>query len=248
MVQESLGHPTFDSLNDLRIYRIAINELDAINNYLGLTGNPWNLSLLVLTVQAGADYQPIVSVGDFSTPFAVETADSSCPSFVSRPIPILGIADLESYAGAGTQIIYNNNLQYKHTALAVAFTEMPGQPGIRAARFAPIPNQSADYNIFYQPNVIRPSTVQDPVIKFPQYESYLLARVQVNALQYAEWPNMSPDNNAKRRAELIGDPGKPGSMAFRFLELDKMFVRMRRKSDQHNQARLAAPGRILRSL
>lgn len=247
LIQESLENPNFDSLSDARIFRIMIQEGDYVCNELNLSGNPWNFQSFSLTVNAGEDYHMITEVGDFMVPFAVETSDPSNPMFVSRPIRIVDLVDLERYASAGTQTGSTNSSQ-KHSAMAVAFTEMPGQAGMRAARFGPIPNTTATFTILYQPITTRPSTLQDQLTKFPQFEQYYIIRIEVNALQFCEWPTLSPQDNEAKRVSMLGNENMPGSRAFRFKELDTQFTRQRRKIDQRNNTRVVAPGRILRKI
>jgi hypothetical protein len=247
-MQEGLDFPVFESLSDGRCFRLLVQSGDEINNDLGLSGRPWNFQNFILTVKANEDFHAIVEVGDFTVPFAVETMDTSDPSFQVRPVRIVDFTDLERWAGAGTNLLQSGNTVVKHTAAAVCFTEMPGQPGIRAARFGPKPNATADYNIFYTPNVIRPQSLQDLATKFPQYEQYLLLRAELAAIQYCDWQGKTPEENEAKRQRLRGDPNMPGTRAYRFGELKEQFTRQRRKVDQRNNTRLIGPGRYLRKL
>lgn len=244
-VSRECGEPLYSSLPDSRIAELTISEIDAINNDLNLTGRPWNYQSFVLTVSPGEDYHAITEVGDFTVPFAVETMDKSNPNLTTRVLILVDPVDQVRWRNAGTLAPAG----VKHTAVAVTFTEHPEQPGIRAARFSPEPNAQADYTVLYVPNVVRPNSLDAPVTKFPQFENYLQVRVTLAALPYCEWAEFEAaenkqELNANKRAALRGDPGMPGSLAFRFAELKEQFIRQRRQSQQSHIARLTPFGRL----
>lgn len=233
-VERGCDFPLYYSLSDSRVCEMAVTELDFINNELGLTGRPWNYSSFPLTVQVGEDYHAITEVGDFTVPIAVETTDPSNPQHVVRVLVLDDPVDAVRWKQAGTL----GAAGVAHSALSVAFTEMPGQPGVRAARFAPKPNAQATYNVIYTPNVIRPQSLQDQITKFPQFEPYIFLRVLMAALPYCEWEGMDDEKNANKRATIQGNPQMPGSNAYRFAELSVQFMRLRRQSHQNHLGRV----------
>lgn len=233
-IQRGCDAPLYYSLSDARVAEMTITECDFVNNELNLTGRPWNYSSFPLTVQAGEDYHAITEVGDFTVPIAVETTDPSNPQHVVRVLVLDDPVDAVRWRQAGTL----GAAGVAHSALSVTFTEMPGQPGVRAARFAPKPNAQATYNVLYAPNVIRPQSLYDQVTKFPQFEPYMFLRVLMSALPYCEWEGMDDEKNAAKRATIQGNPQMPGSNAYRFAELTSQFVRLRRHSHGNSVARV----------
>jgi len=233
-IQRGCEAPLYYSLSDSRVAELSINELDFINNELALTGRPWNYSSFPLTVQAGEDYHAITEVGDFTVPITVETTDPSNPQHVVRVLVLDDPVDAVRWRQAGTL----GAAAVAHSALSVTFTEMPGQPGVRAARFAPKPNAQATYNVLYSPNVIRPDSLQSQIIKFPQFEPYIFLRVLMAALPYCEWEGLDKDGNEARRASLQGNPQIPGTNAYRFGELDRQFTRLRRRAHGNSPSRV----------
>jgi hypothetical protein len=215
-----------------------MNELDFVNSELNLSGRPWNYSSFPLTVQANEDYHAITEVGDFTTPIGVETTDPSNPQHVVRVLVLDDPLDAVRWRQAGTL----GPSSVEHSALGVTFTEMPGQPGVRAARFAPMPNAQATYNVLYAPNVIRPQSLSDPISKFPQFEPYIFLRVLMAALPYCEWETLDKDGNEAKRATLQGSPQMPGTNAARYLELQNQFIRLRRHNKGTSPSRVRAFG------
>jgi len=232
--------PLYFSLSDSRVAELTMNEIDLINNDLNLTGRPWNYSSFNLTVQPNEDYHAITEVADFTVPFSVETSNPNNPAHVVRVLILDDPTDAVRFSHAGTLAAPG----VMHTAQSVAFTEHPEQPGLRAARFAPKPNAQASYKVLYVPNIVRPQALTDSVVRFPQFENYLLTRVVLAALPYCEWEGLDGEANAAKRKALQGDPQMPGSHAFRFIELNAQFTRQRRQSHQNHGIRIVPFGRL----
>jgi hypothetical protein len=240
-IQRWCDYPKYDSLSDSRCAEIIVQQTDYIFNQQNLTGRPWNYSAVPITVTPNEDYHPITEVGDFGLPIAVETTD---------PQNNLGIREITIVDGVdGVRFFREGTLGpsgVASAAICVSFGEHPNQPGQWAARFGPKPNANATYTALYAPNQRRPQSLQDFILKYPQWEQYALIRSTCGALKFCSWEGMTKDENVANRAALLGRIDEPGSFAYQFKEFDTQFTRMARQPYQPHIARMIPFGRFLR--
>lgn len=243
-LQEAIGqirrwtdYPLYHSLSDGRIAELLVVQSDMAYNDLNLSGKPWTDQVFDVVLGPDEDYHTITEVGDFGTPWLVETENPSDLNHRVRAVTILDGETGVRFYNAGT---IGADTQWN--AYACSFGQAPGAPGQWAVRFAPKPAASGGrYKIHYFPSNIRPQALTDPVINFPEFEMFLMVGGLITAIGYCQWEGKSAEEGADKKKSLHESWDGVWS------RLETQFVRQRRQQVQgQGMARIVPFGRTLR--
>lgn len=184
-----------------------IETIDEKLTEINQTREAWFTERATITVSPGRDeYLLDARAPNLGKARFVWTQDRSDPNFFRRPVDIVPFEQLTTYYQGGDPTVTQssaNNVKHSAIACAVMYEVGFGNKII----FAPIPNQTADYVLIYEPMILRPSAKTDSGWRFDQFKGYLTDCASLRALPSCAWKGLSMEENAAQRREIAGGQG-----------------------------------------
>ena len=145
-VRELCGNPAFDSLNNGTVCLHLYDELDDLLNRLNLTEANWIINRQTITVAPNLDEYALNT--DFGRAILVETVPDGQSDFRRREVQMVEYHDFNLYwNGYTTSYVYSGNT---HSAEVCCFFNKLESQSSPVIRFAPPPQVSCDYKIYYE--------------------------------------------------------------------------------------------------
>jgi len=218
-VRWKAGSPPDSVLGNQVILDALYETIDKLTVPLVLSRAQWFGPRFQLNVDPGEDFYP-VPVGDFGKPRMVITSSSN-PEIGTQIVDIVDEPDLIMYHHGG-----DPGLAILHAAQAMAPVYKDGQWWMRVA---PVPRIAATYEVIYEPDRIRPQTLQDIAFRLQQFDNLVTDKAAIKVLPYA--------GNPSEKAQLI-----QSTLMGEIKETEFWFNRYRRSSHQPNVTRTIAYG------
>jgi hypothetical protein len=236
-VRRKLVHPDEDSLSDGVIAETLVEVTDELVTELNQTGQAWFICDAIIDVSAGEDSYPLASVAPgFSKARNVWTMDDSDTEHRRRPVEIVSYDELTRYYGGGDP----GQSQMEHSAAACAFI-YDNEAGDNKIVFAPIPSQTAQYKVIYEPNVVRAQSKDGVAFRLDQFDGYVASLAAMRCLAHCQWTTLKDDDKAiARRIATI--QGVEGAQIERGDELFRRFKKSNRNKER-TQVRRFGRGR-----
>lgn len=178
-VRRKVGFPKREVLDDGIIYAVLLEVYDELVTELNLSGVSWYAPRFTVTTNADEDeYDVLGQAGDFGRALFVMTANDSNLNHHARVIQVVDEPQLIKYFEGGVRGAEGLN----HSANAVSFAY---REGTLMMRFAPIPRETAQYTVVYEPDVVRPQAIQENAFRLAQFSGYATDRASQKVLPYA---------------------------------------------------------------
>ena len=150
-IRNYLGYPDYLMLPNHTILLRLYDEMDHQRNQMNLPNQGWFLTHQQIDVTPGSDEIPVAAIvgGSRFVPILVTTRDDSDPTHIRREVPIVTVQDMDLYY-IGPQVS-NDPSAFPNEASSMAFytNENSGQ---FVAKVTPQANQTASYDVWYQPD------------------------------------------------------------------------------------------------
>lgn len=209
-VMRVLREPSERSLPTGYIDEAGIEVSDYLVTELNQTRVPWFLLDFILTVSPNQDEYLIDAMApSFGKARFVYTIDPTDPNHHRRPVTIAdGPEDLTAYYSGGDPAYRMLPSNWQHTARAIAFVFKVGFGN--KAMVGPIPGQTAQYKVIYEPDSLRPDSPWADVNRLRQFDAYAAALTAQKCVTNCEWevfdmiddPAVREAANRGRRQEL----------------------------------------------
>lgn len=182
---------------------IAVLDVgDRLITELNLTPDAWLESRVNINVEADTPTY-VINAADYSKARYLFTKDESDPSHRRRKIPIFDREVItDSYNAGDPDIGGLTSIKHNARAAAVYFDSTLGAYRLE---FAPIPNQAASYDLFYEPATERPTDRNSVAFRFPQFDGYVADKAAMRVIRSAMWKGMNAADCRAKRDEIRGD-------------------------------------------
>lgn len=191
-IRRRLGQPLASSPNDQVILQVLIDSLLHQHSQLAATNNHWNVNHFRLqAAQNVEDY--LITAPNFGRPFLIYTVDDTDPYHVRYEVPVSLLQDADRrYDGPVTA--YSS---YKHSAAEICFYRTDN---VWYARLVPVPNNSGDYEIWYDQTYEYAAPSETPGLEVFHH----LVRVQsaLSLIPHTEWHGVTLDNPDKWQIKM----------------------------------------------
>jgi hypothetical protein len=191
-VRRKLGFPSEDIISNGLIDEYTGEILDELVTELNLSSQSWLVPRFILPVNAFDEMSP-VNTANFGRVQFITTYKDGDPQFRSRYVEVVDEPMLVKYFGGGTP----GPTGVLHSARAFALVYKDGQQFLRVA---PIPQESSEYQVIYEPSVVRPGSPTDQVFRLPQFDSYVSDLVALKMLP--DNTELNDDDYEKRETNL----------------------------------------------
>jgi hypothetical protein len=192
-VRVLLNNPLAQHPSPLHLITLAQHHVQDYHNQLQNTSQPWHLGSWPITVNSGTD-EYLITAPNFGKPRYILTEDVSLPGFTPWEVPILLPENFDQFARSPFP---GGILPGKHNAQAMAFYGTYG--GFRMVKVGPMPQQSADYRIWYDVGEYSPGGLGDE-LTIPEQHHVLVNRIALSALPYCKWGDERQATRADARA------------------------------------------------
>lgn len=210
---------------------VAILDVgDRLITELQMTQEAWLEGRVTIHAEANKAVY-IINAPDFSKGRYLFTKDDTDPSHRRRKIKIVEQEELTEFFGGGEPDI-GSSTAVKHNARAAAVYYDSDQRAYRL-ELGPIPNQTADYDFFFEPATERPQSKEDIAFRFPQFDGYVSDKAAMRVIRSCTWKDMAPADCLLKRNEIRGD------LSAQITEGDNLFRRW--KMSMTNQTSYMRP-------
>lgn len=193
------GSPKPQKPNDKTLLLILSRQLQSYINRANLSGKPWAVDELTLTVTGNAEDYPLPVDSHFGKPILVRTVYTANPSTIERDVDFVDLGDFNFDWGLprnwGGGYSWDGS---PNTAARIAFFRKSGTDQVYA-RVIPIPQQSAQYQILYQVGVYGETVPLDETPLLPEHHALIETWTALAALPHCEWSDDKADNSNRRR-------------------------------------------------
>lgn len=229
-VYAALDRPDAKRLPAFTVAIAVLDVGDRLITELNLTPEAWLESRVNINVEANTPSY-VINASDYSKARYLFTKDEADPSHRRRKIPIVDRENLtDFYEGGDPDSASITSLPHNAQAAAVYFESAAG---VYRLEFGPIPNQSASYDLFYEPATERPADKNSLSFRFPQFDGYVADKAAMRVIRSCMWKGMSGPNCLAKRNEIRGDLDK------QIAEGDNIFRRW--KTSMTNQTSYMRP-------
>lgn len=198
-VRVRTGDPRPQQPSDRTLLLLLSTQIQTFVNRANITGRPWAVDELTLTVVGGNEDYALPVDSHFGKPILVRTVYGANPSHIERDVDFVDLGEFNSdwglprNFGGGYSIDGSPN-----TASRIAFFRKGGTDQVYA-RVIPIPQQSAQYQILYQVGVYGEGVPLDETPLLPEHHALIETWTALAALPHCEWSDDRADNSARRR-------------------------------------------------
>lgn len=188
------GDPVAQRPSDRTLLLLLSTQLQRFFNKTSLSGKPWAVDELTLTLAGNSDYA-IPADSSFGKPIQVRTVPNT--GEIERNIDFFELGELnhdwsfpQGYGGFSST----------HSAARLAFFRKSGNDQVYV-RALPTGQASASYKVLYQIGVYGETTSLDETPMLPEHHALIEIRTAIAALPHCQWGDDKADN-ANRRKEL----------------------------------------------
>lgn len=182
-VRATLDYPSYDKLKPQVVLMKLREKLDHYLNRLNLTDRDWFLDKWVLNAQLNQEYY-LVSADSFGRPISCETQDLTDLSHIRRDVRLVDLQDRSLfYEGPVVAGITPTLVSPKHSAECLSFYRDAN--GLMV-RITPVPSDSAEYLIWYEPNRPMPAILSSNLTFLDQFNNLLVVDLALTCLPYCD--------------------------------------------------------------
>lgn len=194
------GDPRPQKPRDAALLLLLSTQVQAFLNEANLTGRPWAVDELTLSVSSATEDYPLAINSHFGKPILVRTVYPNDPGMIERDIDFVELGEFNSDwpfpKNFGSSFSVDGS---PNNAARLAFFRKGGTDQVYV-RVLPIPSQSADYQILYQVGVYGETVPLDETPLLPEHHGLLEVRTALAALPHCEWDDNDDRNDYKRKA------------------------------------------------
>lgn len=199
-VRTSMGDPLPQSPSPRHVWQAIIRQAQSFYNQLNNTAVSWATAETTVDVVAGiADY--LISAPAWGKCLLVSTVDASNPGHWERWVPFYEPQNLLlAYDGPRDGASWSTGFidGSQHTALGVAFLRDSGT-GL-TARFRPVPEAAATYNILYTIGDWASGARLGSVPVLSEHHHLIEVKAALSCLHMAKWWVVPADADAETQA------------------------------------------------
>lgn len=179
-VREYCGNPGHDKLNLGTICLHLYDQIDHLLNRLNITDENWIIGRTIVSVDGGNDEYTLPT--EFGRPVFCETVDDGTSDFQRREVEIVNVQDFNLYwSGYKISGVYGS---IAHSAEVVAVFGPNEQPGVKLIKFAPPPQQAADYRVWYDVARQTPPQLAEKPLVMEQFHNLLKIDTAISCLPH----------------------------------------------------------------
>lgn len=194
------GYPRSQKPGDSTLLLLLSTQVQAFLNEANLTGRPWAVDELILSVSSATEDYPLAIDSHFGKPILVRTVYSADPGHIERDIDFVELGEFNSDwpfpKNFGSSLSVDSS---PNNAARLAFFRKGGTDQVYV-RVLPIPSQSADYQILYQVGVYGDTVPLDEAPLLPEHHGLIEVRTALALLPHCEWEDADERNDYKRKA------------------------------------------------
>lgn len=202
-IRRKLDFPDEAKLSDGMIAEYLIETVDYLITELQQTNAEWFISSTIIDVSANEDTYPLDgAVAGFGKARDVWSIDDSDVNHRRQVVNIVSYEDLNSYYHGGDRPL--GGTYWKHNSQACAFVYNQDE-GRQEIIFAPVPSQTVQYKLVYEPDVVRAPTTSGTAFRLRQFDALVSDKAAIKCIRHCEWKGLDTMQARAKANDLRGD-------------------------------------------